>query len=173
MVDMELFIQSNNTDEYRDGAWVVIARMHSKLCPVSMVQDYIHLTGVGYNPEKHFTKGLLVTKSSSISYTRARELVLKKLQVLDWDTKVYTVFYLMGHRLQLMLVSLTAGSNATVGRTARMPRKVMSGTHFKAGFWLLRVLVSDHDVIVTCSGLRCVYTHWAIYQLPSLCISAI
>ena len=38
---MEIFIESSKTDQYRDGAWVVIARTSAKTCPVSMAERYI------------------------------------------------------------------------------------------------------------------------------------
>ena len=37
---MEIFIESSKTDQYRDGAWVVISRTNSKCCPVAMLERY-------------------------------------------------------------------------------------------------------------------------------------
>jgi len=50
---MELFIESSKADQYRDGAWVVMARTPSKLCPVAMMERYQNLaqiTGHGNCP---------------------------------------------------------------------------------------------------------------------------
>ena len=38
---MEIFIESSKTDQYRDGALVVIARAPAKTCPVSMAERYV------------------------------------------------------------------------------------------------------------------------------------
>jgi hypothetical protein len=35
---MSVFIESSKTDRYRDGAWVLIAKTGTKLCPVANVQ---------------------------------------------------------------------------------------------------------------------------------------
>ena len=35
--NMELFIESSKTDQYRDGAWVTIAHSSSPTCPVQML----------------------------------------------------------------------------------------------------------------------------------------
>ena len=38
---IEIFIESSKTDQLRDGAWVVIARTDSPLCPVAMLECYM------------------------------------------------------------------------------------------------------------------------------------
>ena len=43
---MEIFVESNKTDQFRDGAWVVLACTNSKLCPVAMTEHYCVLGGV-------------------------------------------------------------------------------------------------------------------------------
>ena len=35
---MVIFIESSNADVYRDGAWVMIAKTNTKLCPVRNVR---------------------------------------------------------------------------------------------------------------------------------------
>ena len=35
---LEVFIKSSKTDQFRDGAWVPIARTHSDICPVAMLE---------------------------------------------------------------------------------------------------------------------------------------
>lgn len=39
---MAIFIESSKTDKYRDGAWVLIARTGTKLCPVVNTEKYIN-----------------------------------------------------------------------------------------------------------------------------------
>ncbi len=36
---MKIFIESSKTDQYRDGAWVVIARTATTICPVNMTEE--------------------------------------------------------------------------------------------------------------------------------------
>ena len=89
---MELYIESSKTDQYRDGAWVVVSRTDSGLCPVTMTEQYISLANIGKSQECHLFRGLLVTKngeclrpSGSLSYSRVRELVLDKLSAIGLD----------------------------------------------------------------------------------------
>ena len=78
---MELFVESSKTDQFRDGAWLVIARTGTNLCPVAMVESYIELAGTKGSPDKLLFRGLINTKngcklreSGGLSYTRVREL---------------------------------------------------------------------------------------------------
>ena len=43
---MELFVEASKTDQFRDGAWVVIARTQSKLCPVAMMERYTNMAAI-------------------------------------------------------------------------------------------------------------------------------
>ena len=48
---MSIFIECSKTDKYRDGAWVVIAKLGSILCPVENVRKLIrwgNLSGDDY-----------------------------------------------------------------------------------------------------------------------------
>ena len=40
---LEINIQSSKTDQYRDGAWVAVARTHANTCPVHMLERYVKL----------------------------------------------------------------------------------------------------------------------------------
>ena len=89
---MELYIESSKTDQYRDGAWVVIAKTYTELCPVQMLRRYMELASVGSDPEKYLFRGILHTKSGTklrsaggLSYTRVRELVMEKLTQIGLD----------------------------------------------------------------------------------------
>ena len=108
---MEIFIESSKTDQYRDGARVVIARTHSLYCPVAM--DIADIT----EPSEEFLfRGLVSTrtgqklrKSVSISYTRVRELVLEKLEAIGVDSKKFG------------LHSLRAGGASAAAANAGVP----------------------------------------------------
>ena len=93
---MEIFIESSKTDQYRDGAWVVIARTTTKVCPVKMTERYFTLGGISGSPELHLFRGITrskngvkLRKQGGISYTRMRELLLEKLEKIGLDPKQY------------------------------------------------------------------------------------
>ena len=93
---MEVFVESSKTDQYREGAWVPIARTRSRVCPVNMMERYCHLADIQGDGDKHLFKGLSRTKgghrlraSGGLSYTRVRELVLEKIAAIGLDPKQF------------------------------------------------------------------------------------
>ena len=94
---MELFIESSKTDQYRDGAWVVVARTNTKCCPVAMLERYMCMAASARSDECLF-RGILHTRNGSklrvsggLSYTRVRELVLEKLEAIGLDKHQFGV----------------------------------------------------------------------------------
>ena len=93
---MELFIEKSKTDQYRDGAWVVVARVSSPCCAVAMVERYVTMANIGKDETKHFFRGITTTKTGEklrqgggLSYSRARELMLSKLEALGLDKRKF------------------------------------------------------------------------------------
>ena len=93
---MEAFIESSKTDQYRDGAWVVIARTSAKTCPVLMAERYMKLADIRGSPDLNLFRGIVRTKNGvklraqgGLSYTRMRELLLEKLTHVGLDPKSY------------------------------------------------------------------------------------
>lgn len=93
---MEIFIESSKTDQLRDGAWVVIARTGTPLCPVAMLERYMRMANMTGAHDKHFFRAIVSTKngqrlrgSGAVSYTRIRELVLEKLSAVGLDPKKF------------------------------------------------------------------------------------
>ena len=93
---MEIFVESSKTDQLREGAWVVIARTSSKLCPVTMMERYFTLAGIAGDPGKNLFRGICTTKSESklrnsggLSYTRAREVMLDMLSAIGLDKRQF------------------------------------------------------------------------------------
>lgn len=93
---MEIFIESSKTDQYRDGAWVVVARTSTKICPVTMSERYFSLGGISGSPDLHLFRGITRSKKcvklrrkGGLSYTRMRELLLEKLVKIGLDPKKY------------------------------------------------------------------------------------
>ena len=92
----EVFVESSKTDQFREGAWVPIARTNSNICPVTMLERYFCLANIQGNADKLLFRGLTSTKqgyrlrpSGGISYTRVRELVLEKLQEIGLEPKLF------------------------------------------------------------------------------------
>ena len=93
---VELFIESSKTDQYRDGAWIIITRSRQDTFPVGMLERYIELAKIGNSPELPLFRGIVHTKSGEqlrkkggLSYTRMRELLLEKLSELGLDRKLF------------------------------------------------------------------------------------
>lgn len=95
---IEVFVESSKTDQYREGAWVPIARTNSDICPVSMMERYFNLAGIKGDPDKYLFRGLSKTKdgyrlrpTGSISYTRVRELLVEALKDVGLDPKEFGI----------------------------------------------------------------------------------
>ena len=43
---LEIFVESSKIDQFRDGAWVVIARSNTDLYPVAMLSRYMHMAAI-------------------------------------------------------------------------------------------------------------------------------
>lgn len=93
---MELHIIASKTDQYRQGASLLIARTGTNTCPVAMMEKYIATGGIDLTSQEKLFRGIVRTKkretlraSGSLSYTRMRELVLGKLRELGYDAKKF------------------------------------------------------------------------------------
>ena len=92
-----LYIQQSKTDQYRDGASVVIAKSVSpEICPVFRLQEYIRLASIDLHTPERLFRAITKTKSGerlrgsgSISYTRIRELVMAKFKQLGYDASKF------------------------------------------------------------------------------------
>ena len=111
-------ITSSKTDQYRDGATVPVARSGLSTCPVAMLERYCALAQASPSDERYLFRGIVRTKkeerlreSGSISYTRVREIILKKFEQLGIDMQ------------QLGLHSFRAGG-ATAAANAGMPDRL-------------------------------------------------
>ena len=77
---IETFIESSKTDQLRGGAWVVIVRTDSLLCPVAMLKRYMRMANITGACEKCLFRAIVNTKngqklreSGGVSYTRSLE----------------------------------------------------------------------------------------------------
>ena len=95
---MSVHITSSKTDQYREGASVLVARTGSSICPVAMLERYFSLAGLSHSSKLRLFRGIVHTKkggrlraSGSLSYTRMRELLLAKLSSLGFNAKSFGV----------------------------------------------------------------------------------
>ncbi len=96
--NMSIHITSSKTDQLRQGVTVLVARTGSAISPVAMLERYIVMAGIDGGSQAHLFRGLVNTKrgerlraSGSLSYTRMRELFLKKLSELGFDPKQFVL----------------------------------------------------------------------------------
>ena len=90
---VSLFLEKSKTDKLREGTHVLIARTNTTTCPVSMLERYLQLACI--TEASHFIfRSLTFCKNSnvyklkgkkSLSYTRAREVLLETLESVGLD----------------------------------------------------------------------------------------
>ena len=74
-------LESSKTDQFRDGAWIVIARSDLPTCPVKALKEYVSAAQIDLSEELPLFRALIspwskvMVRSQGISYLRARELV--------------------------------------------------------------------------------------------------
>ena len=71
--------------KYREGSYVIIAKINTPTCPVNILLDYVNCAGISLHEEKIIFRQIYYCKGSNshklrnaghISYTRAREILL-------------------------------------------------------------------------------------------------
>ena len=78
---MSIFLESSKTDQFRDGAWIAIARSDQETCPVKVLERYIAAAEIDLSEDLPLFRALSHPRSTvkvrrqGISYTRAREIV--------------------------------------------------------------------------------------------------
>ena len=91
---VSIFLSQSKTDQYREGAWVVIAETGSKTCPVSMLKRYMQLAN-SEGSDKFLFRPLVFCKSSNqhklkngqMTYSRCREIFKEALTKIGVDAK--------------------------------------------------------------------------------------
>ena len=91
---MKVHITSSETDQYRLGNSVLVARTSSATCPVAMLERYFAAAGLHITSKEKLFRGIVHKKSGEclrtsggLSYTRMRELFLKRIAELGYDSK--------------------------------------------------------------------------------------
>ena len=76
-----IFLESSKTDQFLDGAWIVIARSDLPTCPVKALEGYFSAAQIVLSEDLPLFRAFAsprskeMVRSQGISYTRARELV--------------------------------------------------------------------------------------------------
>ena len=98
---INIFVTRSKTDVYRDGAWVLIARTNSSRCPYNLLKRYLEVAKIQDNNSDEFIFRsvfwskkqncycLRSNKSVHISYTRIREVFLRSLDDIGYDSKKF------------------------------------------------------------------------------------
>lgn len=94
---VKLFLEKSKTDQFREGAWVVISATFKCTCPVAMLKKYISLANFIDMSSDDFlfrpisfckTKSLYILRSGNlpVSYTRCREILKEAIQKIGLDS---------------------------------------------------------------------------------------
>ena len=93
---MVIQITFSKTDQYREGASLVIACTGTPTCPVSMMQRYFSMGQLVHDSQDYLFRGIMHTKSGEclrkgggLSYSRLRKLLLEKISSLGMDPKLF------------------------------------------------------------------------------------
>lgn len=87
-VYMSVFIESSKTDKYRDGAWIIIARTGTLLCPVVNLERYFMWAKIDIESDIYLFSHLTATQQGYIlrkdgkhlAYSNLRKLFLEAIQ---------------------------------------------------------------------------------------------
>ena len=88
---VSIFLESSKTDQFRQGAWIVIARSGQPTCPVKALEQYIAAAKIDLSDDSPLFRSLLPSKDSrvrGITYTRAREIVKEAFKGLTDVSKI-------------------------------------------------------------------------------------
>ena len=103
---LSIFIEFSKTDKYRDGAWVVISRTRTSLCPVENLERYLLWADIEEDSDIHIfstrsacKNGFKIRKCSKvISYTTLRELFVEAVRPHVQDISRYCLHSLRSGR---------------------------------------------------------------------------
>ncbi|XP_021340346.1 uncharacterized protein LOC110441503 [Mizuhopecten yessoensis] len=94
---LEIFVERSKTDVYRDGAWILVSRTESRLCPVCNFEIYSKLSGICDDSEEYVfrnvtkkgDKYVLRKANKPMSYSRFREHFIESFSAFVPDIKSY------------------------------------------------------------------------------------
>ncbi|XP_060081902.1 uncharacterized protein LOC132561192 [Ylistrum balloti] len=91
---LTLNIRKSKTDKYRFGSQVVISKGSTVACPYTMLSRYVELSKIDLSSDHFLFKQVyrsgqgckLINKNKPLSYTGARQAVMKRLKLVSNDT---------------------------------------------------------------------------------------
>ena len=94
-----LRIVSSKTDVYRKGSEIVIAKGQTAACPYSILRRYVEAANLSLESTSFIFKPAfrsksltsLITKNKPLSYTRARECIVKKLSLVAPELNIHSL----------------------------------------------------------------------------------
>ena len=95
---MKLFIEKAKTDQFREGAWVFIAKVDSLFCPLRTLKSYIDSACLSSESEflfrgmtyfKSLKQHRLKKRNTPLSYSTARTTVLSYLHKIGLNEKLF------------------------------------------------------------------------------------
>ena len=95
---IKLNLEKSKTDVYREGRDVLISKTGNTTCPVSMLARYLKLADIPENSDEFVFRSVSycssnntykLRKNCTLSYSRAREILLCALEDLGYDKKLF------------------------------------------------------------------------------------
>ena len=90
-----LSLEKRKNDQFREGSWVFISSSEVQTCPVAVVKRFVaqgqHKAGSKLFRRFQHTRNGWKLKQQGMSYSRANELLKKKLKKEGLDSKQYRV----------------------------------------------------------------------------------
>ena len=95
---LAIFLVSSKTDVYKEGHWIVVARLNSLNCPVRMLDRYLLASGIPEDSSDYVFRALSASKKSRfgqilrsqnipISYTLTRQIMLQAFAKIGLSSK--------------------------------------------------------------------------------------
>ena len=95
-----LFIQKSKTDVYKEGNWVVISRLDSPNCPISMLERYLAKANIKEDSDEFIFRSLAAAKTTAaghvlrrtnvpISYGLTRQIILSAFKSVGLSQKLF------------------------------------------------------------------------------------
>ena len=95
---IEITLEKSKCDQHRDGQIVFISKIDSQYCPVRLLLKFLTACKIDYKVDSSFfviprlfkaKKGYSASKTLGISYSRAREIFLEKLNECNIPSNKY------------------------------------------------------------------------------------
>lgn len=95
---LKIVIRKSKTDQLREGNAVLISMLEPRYCPVSLVHIYFAMASIADDADCYIFRNIqgatrrtqkLRIKDQHMTYTRTREIVLKKLKTLGLNVKKF------------------------------------------------------------------------------------